>query len=355
MTSESSARDSSSDSSSGLSRKRCSSSTATVTLPTLASGALVPTYIDLLLPRKRFRDSISPEDSVEEDINADVLADIEADIAAEEATTNMDVKTGIDVGIGNEVDVGVDREYKAESSMRGIVEIEMDRVIEPVVANDIAEPTSKDPDMVSTDGSREVMQLGIDVAMQELLTTCMRFPLIGLQILRSNVRLQGTLMLESARVDRLRFGRLEAFAALAAYEANHAAGLVIESESHNEDDGDNKNGEGNGDRNGEGNGNGNRGGNVNGNPNSNDRGIMHVARECSYHNFMKCQPLNFKGTEGVVGLTRWFKKMEIVFHISNYPKKYQVKYAMCTLLNSALTWWNSHKRTIGVDAAFAMS
>ncbi|GJR44481.1 putative reverse transcriptase domain-containing protein [Tanacetum coccineum] len=70
---------------------------------------------------------------------------------------------------------------------------------------------------------------------------------------------------------------------------------------------------------------------------------------------MKCQPINFKGTEGVVGLIRWFEKMEIVFHISNYPKKYQVKYASCTLLNSALTWWNSHKRTIGTEAAFAMS
>ncbi|GJU84977.1 putative reverse transcriptase domain-containing protein [Tanacetum coccineum] len=70
---------------------------------------------------------------------------------------------------------------------------------------------------------------------------------------------------------------------------------------------------------------------------------------------MKCQPLNFKGTKGVVGLIRWFEKMETVFHISNCPEKYQVKYATCTLLNSALTWWNSHKRTIRTEAAFAMS
>ncbi|GJR11206.1 putative reverse transcriptase domain-containing protein [Tanacetum coccineum] len=66
-------------------------------------------------------------------------------------------------------------------------------------------------------------------------------------------------------------------------------------------------------------------------------------------------PLSFTGTEGVVGLTRWFEKMETVFHISNCPEKYQVKYATCTLLNSALTWWNSHKRTIGIEAAYAMS
>ncbi|GJW05543.1 putative reverse transcriptase domain-containing protein [Tanacetum coccineum] len=59
--------------------------------------------------------------------------------------------------------------------------------------------------------------------------------------------------------------------------------------------------------------------------------------------------------EEVVRLIRWFEKIEIVFHISNCLEKYQVKYATCTLLNSVLTWWNSHKRTIRTDAAFAMS
>nr|GFC63316.1 hypothetical protein [Tanacetum cinerariifolium] len=28
------------------------------------------------------------------------------------------------------------------------------------------------------------------------------------------------------------------------------------------------------------------------------------ARVCSYTDFMKCQPLNFKGTEGIVGLSQ---------------------------------------------------
>ncbi|GJW03205.1 putative reverse transcriptase domain-containing protein [Tanacetum coccineum] len=70
--------------------------------------------------------------------------------------------------------------------------------------------------------------------------------------------------------------------------------------------------------------------------------------------FMKCQPLNLKGTKGVVGLIRWFEKMETVFHISNYPEKSQVKYDACTLLDSALTWWKSHKRTIGTEATFAI-
>ncbi|GJR71775.1 hypothetical protein Tco_0084140 [Tanacetum coccineum] len=95
--------------------------------------------------------------------------------------------------------------------------------------------------------------------------------------------------------------------------------------------------------------------NRDGNPNVNARGVVSIARECTYQDFMKCQPLNFKGNEGVVGLTRWFEKMESVFHMSNYPQKYQVKYASCTMQDNALTWWNSHKWTIGNDAAYAMT
>ncbi|GJU88869.1 hypothetical protein Tco_1301292, partial [Tanacetum coccineum] len=38
-----------------------------------------------------------------------------------------------------------------------------------------------------------------------------------------------------------------------------------------------------------------------------------ATRECTYPYFMKCQPLNFKGTEGVVKLTQWVEKMETVF------------------------------------------
>ncbi|GKE69897.1 hypothetical protein Tco_1527969, partial [Tanacetum coccineum] len=45
-----------------------------------------------------------------------------------------------------------------------------------------------------------------------------------------------------------------------------------------------------------------------------------AARECTYGDFLKCQPLNFKDTEGVVGLTQWFEKIESVFHIRN-PEK----------------------------------
>ncbi|GKB40192.1 putative reverse transcriptase domain-containing protein, partial [Tanacetum coccineum] len=73
---------------------------------------------------------------------------------------------------------------------------------------------------------------------------------------------------------------------------------------------------------------------------------MQPARVCSYTDFMKCQPLNFKGTKGVVGLPQWLKKMESVFHISGCAIDNQEKFATCTLLGDALTWWNGHVRTL---------
>ncbi|GJW30683.1 putative reverse transcriptase domain-containing protein [Tanacetum coccineum] len=50
-----------------------------------------------------------------------------------------------------------------------------------------------------------------------------------------------------------------------------------------------------------------------------------VTYECTYSNFLKCQPFNFKGTEGAVRLTY------------------------------ALTWWNSHVKTVGHDATYEMT
>ncbi|GJT53439.1 hypothetical protein Tco_0988493 [Tanacetum coccineum] len=35
-----------------------------------------------------------------------------------------------------------------------------------------------------------------------------------------------------------------------------------------------------------------------------------AVRECTYQDFMKCQPLFFRGTEGVVDLTQWFERIE---------------------------------------------
>ncbi|GJR02812.1 hypothetical protein Tco_0231472 [Tanacetum coccineum] len=58
--------------------------------------------------------------------------------------------------------------------------------------------------------------------------------------------------------------------------------------------------------------------------------------------------------EGVVGLTRWIEKMESVFNISGCAVENQVKFATCTLLGAALTWWNGQIRTLGPEA-YAMT
>ncbi|GJZ74875.1 hypothetical protein Tco_0639340 [Tanacetum coccineum] len=91
----------------------------------------------------------------------------------------------------------------------------------------------------------------------------------------------------------------------------------------------------------EGNGNGGNGGNENGGNRNGGNGENRNG--------------NRNGNHGVVGLTRWFEKIETMFNISNCSLKYQVKYATCTLQDSALTWWNYHKRTIGVEAAYTMN
>ncbi|GJW87189.1 reverse transcriptase domain-containing protein [Tanacetum coccineum] len=65
--------------------------------------------------------------------------------------------------------------------------------------------------------------------------------------------------------------------------------------------------------------------------------------------------LNGNGSqEGVVGLTQWFERMESVFHINNCTIENQVKFATCTLHGISLTWWNTHVRTVGHDAAYGM-
>ncbi|GJX25067.1 putative reverse transcriptase domain-containing protein [Tanacetum coccineum] len=61
------------------------------------------------------------------------------------------------------------------------------------------------------------------------------------------------------------------------------------------------------------------------------------------------------GTEGAIGLVHWLEKIESVFHTSNCVVECQMKYATCTLLGDALTWWNSHGRIVGHDAAYEMS
>ncbi|GKB63648.1 reverse transcriptase domain-containing protein [Tanacetum coccineum] len=60
-------------------------------------------------------------------------------------------------------------------------------------------------------------------------------------------------------------------------------------------------------------------------------------------------------TEGVAGLSQWFERIEYVFHISNCAVENQVKFATCTLHSVALTWWNTHVKTVGHDVAYRVA
>nr|GEY92547.1 hypothetical protein [Tanacetum cinerariifolium] len=342
-TSESSAGDSSSESSAGPSRKRCRSSAATVTSSIHSTRALVPSCADLLPPRKRFRDSISLEDSVEEDIDTDVLEDIGTDATAIEVVVHRDVKAGIDVGIGMEVNVRIDVEEEVEdeveSSDRSTMEVRVDMDVRIDIPDGMLMPDAVERLEQVEEGLQDIYDHVTEIPLQRIkdIETTHRQLEAG-QLITSgeraglsdktrsleweNLKVQVLLSIEKDRVDSLRrhmalsqkefcqsmtitrssmtpkaieelvYRLMEE--ALAAYEARAANAFEAENQSQNGNDGDNGN---------SGNENGKNGNGGNGN-----------------------------GMEGVVGLTRWFEKMETVFHISNCPEKYQVKFQELTML-----------------------
>nr|GEY55645.1 reverse transcriptase domain-containing protein [Tanacetum cinerariifolium] len=77
-----------------------------------------------------------------------------------------------------------------------------------------------------------------------------------------------------------------------------------------------------------------------------------IAIKCRYKEFMSCQPFNFKGTEGVVSLIRWFERTKLVFSHSNCTEGCKVKFATSTLTEEALSWWNSFAQPIGIEEAY---
>ncbi|GKB29989.1 hypothetical protein Tco_0869390, partial [Tanacetum coccineum] len=355
MISESSVEDSSSESSAGPSHKRCRSPTATVTSSIHATRALVPSRADLLPPRKRYRDSISLEDSVEEYIDANELADIEADTTAVEVAVDRDIMAGVDAGIDMEVDAAVDVEDEVkdevESSDGGTMEVGVDVVVGIDIPDGMLIPDAVEHLEQVKEGLQDIYEHVMEIPLQRIKdietghrVLEARSLIVGgkrailleqvASLERSNTRLRGTMIMKRARAnrfwrgvsfmeselrqihrfcyyDRMRFRRLETFAARCLEHDYHSFCDVDNGNGRNGNGGDGNGGYGNG-------GNGNGG---NGNLNENNRRARPVARESTYQDFMKCQPLNFKGTKGVVGLIRWFEKMETVFHISNCPEK----------------------------------
>ncbi|GJR31409.1 putative reverse transcriptase domain-containing protein [Tanacetum coccineum] len=280
-TSDSSSEDSSerpmhsSSHSAGPSRKRCRSPVDSVPSSPPVMGSLAPTRADLLPPRIGDRDDV--RDHVESDLR-DVRDDTE--------------------------------EYEADTSAGDTVKVGIDPMSAPIVEKEIIEPAGEDSS--DSSGTRD----GIVRSFKDI-------PIDLDDVVRdfyhhmSEVHIDRIVGIETAQrrleTDQLIASGDRARMAERIYSLRRSfvrfVGIVMMLDG---DLGDNR-----GD-----NGDGNENHNVNG------RGDRLVARECTYQDFMKCQPLSFKGTKGVVGLVRWSEKMETVFHISNCPEKYQVKELM---------------------------
>ncbi|GKD31661.1 hypothetical protein Tco_1242439, partial [Tanacetum coccineum] len=131
------------------SRKRCRSPTILVSPSTPIPRLRASTHVDLLPPRKRFRDSYSPEDSGEEHM--------EIGTADEKAVADLGIGDGVGVTTEDGICMGVEvatsdiredkEELEAEASMGGMMEITVD----PLVTGGISESTGGDvPDLEGT-------------------------------------------------------------------------------------------------------------------------------------------------------------------------------------------------------------
>ncbi|GJR93703.1 putative reverse transcriptase domain-containing protein [Tanacetum coccineum] len=71
----------------------------------------------------------------------------------------------------------------------------------------------------------------------------------------------------------------------------------------------------------------------------------------NYKEFISCQPFYFNGTEGAVGLIRWFERTESVFSRSRCAEENKVTFATSTLTDDALSWWNAYAQPMGIEQA----
>nr|GEX62273.1 hypothetical protein [Tanacetum cinerariifolium] len=295
------------------------------------------------------------------EIDPEIQVEIDECIAYVDALRDR----GIDARVVVEA---IDRE-EIETGMSGLVKVRVDRVTHPMVADDIHEPAQEGAVEVTYETLGDLVQRFHDHTEEILVHRVQAIKGIqkdqGHRIIatgqqsanmleriqeleRDNRRLRDMMDVESQIVARFRRRELrvqrelrqirvieqsdcQMAEALRAREVVRNLGPLMRDGGEQEEVSRNR-GNGNGGNRNEENGNGGNGNGGDGNGNGNGGGYGYnfrgfiPARECTYQDFLKCQPLNFNGMEGVVGFTR-----------------------------CALTWWNSHKRTIRIEAAYTMS
>nr|GEV04711.1 putative reverse transcriptase domain-containing protein [Tanacetum cinerariifolium] len=324
-------------------------------VPALSHGSRALSHVrtDLIPSPKRVRDF-------------DYLADVEVD---SRESFKPSRSGGTDVGVDDDIE-RVDDSH---------LEHEIDHVQATIKAcfdsTDIIRSRGIDVRVVAETVAQDVIkgvqrEQGRRIVGVESIVTALNKRIAELK--SDNRRLRDTTSVEGQRVDRLQrdmshmqreMSDLASPKNLIKQMEARKAAINLETLNESGDKQEDEN-EGNINRGNRGNGNGgnrgnrnrenkNRERNKNRNHGMNYGGFMPVAQECTFQDFLKCKPHNFSGTEGVVRLTRWFEKMETVFNINNCPSMYQVKYATCTT-GQYLDLVDSHKRTIGVDAAYVM-
>nr|GEV52354.1 hypothetical protein [Tanacetum cinerariifolium] len=283
--------------SAGPSRKRCRE------LGILADVDVGPGETSL-------RDDIIARGSGEPHLEQDIDPEIQAEIDECFAYTYALRDRGIDARVVVEA---VDRD-EIKMGVRGPVEVRVERIMHLAIPKDIPELTQE--------GVVERHRIvGVESEVTALTERVA-------ELERDNMRLRGTVSVESQRVDRLQCAmsrmqrEMRQMRRIRFYDRVRVSRLEACARKHmgRENEG-NENGENEGNGNGGNEGNGNEGNGENRNHGMDYRGFMPMARECTFQDFLKCKPHTFSGTEGI---------------------------------DSALTWWNTYKRTIGVDAAYAM-
>ncbi|GJU59819.1 reverse transcriptase domain-containing protein [Tanacetum coccineum] len=76
---------------------------------------------------------------------------------------------------------------------------------------------------------------------------------------------------------------------------------------------------------------------------------------CLYKEFLACNPKEYDGKRSVVVLTCWIEKMKSVHDMSGCSVDQKVKYTAGSFVGKALTWWNSHIRTLSQEVVVSMS
>ncbi|GJZ14585.1 putative reverse transcriptase domain-containing protein [Tanacetum coccineum] len=315
----------------GPSRKRRRSPTTYVPALSPVSGALSHVRADLIPSPKRVKDSGYLAD-VEVDpreisLRDDAIAEIDECIAYADALRDR----GIDARVIVEA---VDRD-ETEMGMRGPIEVRVERVTHPAMPEDIPEPAQEGAVEVTSETLGDLVQRFHDHTQAILVHRIQAIEGVQREQGHRIIRVESAVTALTERVAELeRVNRsLEQLVSYSVEEKmpNTRSGASMTHEEVKElvtrrvaeemeareaartleplnENGDEQEGENGGNGNGGNGGNGNGGNRGNGNGGNGENGNG-----------------NRNGNHGVVGLTRWFEKMEIVFNISNCHSKYQVE------------------------------